>query len=203
MIKNRLISSLRTSITTLLIALSNIVALFLVDYISSDFTIGPWYNAIIIVIALAIANALLWPIIRRFLMKIIIFTFGIGSLFVNSLIFYITSYFIPGVSTGIYGALQAPIVMAIVTTFITNITNTNYYDRYIKNILKYAIKQKTPYKKRYSGVIMLEIDGLSMNTLKKAIEKGMMPNIKEWLDAKTHCLKEAWKQQKHRSLQMG
>ena len=190
MIKNRLISSLRTSITTLLIALSNIVALFLVDYISSDFTIGPWYNAIIIVIALAIANALLWPIIRRFLMKIIIFTFGIGSLFVNSLIFYITSYFIPGVSTGIYGALQAPIVMAIVTTFITNITNTNYYDRYIKNILKYAIKQKTPYKKRYSGVIMLEIDGLSMNTLKKAIEKGMMPNIKEWLDAKTHCLKE-------------
>ena len=126
MIKNRLISSLRTSITTLLIALSNIVALFLVDYISSDFTIGPWYNAIIIVIALAIANALLWPIIRRFLMKIIIFTFGIGSLFVNSLIFYITSYFIPGVSTGIYGALQAPIVMAIVTTFITNITNTNY-----------------------------------------------------------------------------
>ena len=190
MIKNRLISSLRTSITTLLIALSNIVALFLVDYTSSDFTIGPWYNAIIIVIALAIANALLWPIIRRFLMKIIIFTFGIGSLFVNSLIFYITSYFIPGVSTGIYGALQAPIVMAIVTTFITNITNTNYYDRYIKNILKYAIKQKTPYKKRYSGVIMLEIDGLSMNTLKKAIEKGMMPNIKEWLDAKTHCLKE-------------
>ena len=190
MIKNRLISSLRTSITTLLIALSNIVALFLVDHISSDFTIGPWYNAIIIVIALAIANALLWPIIRRFLMKIIIFTFGIGSLFVNSLIFYITSYFIPGVSTGIYGALQAPIVMAIVTTFITNITNTNYYDRYIKNILKYAIKQKTPYKKRYSGVIMLEIDGLSMNTLKKAIEKGMMPNIKEWLDAKTHCLKE-------------
>lgn len=190
MIKNRLISSLRTSITTLLIALSNIVALFLVDYISSDFTIGPWYNAIIIVIALAIANALLWPIIRRFLMKIIIFTFGIGSLFVNSLIFYITSYFIPGVSTGIYGALQAPIVMAIATTFITNITNTNYYDRYIKNILKYAIKQKTPYKKRYSGAIMLEIDGLSMNTLKKAIEKGMMPNIKEWLDAKTHCLKE-------------
>ena len=39
MIKNRLISSLRTSITTLLIALSNILALFLVDYISSDFTI--------------------------------------------------------------------------------------------------------------------------------------------------------------------
>ncbi len=190
MIKNRLISSLRTIITTLLFFIANIIAVYAVDYISADFTIGPWYNAIIIVIAVAIANALLWPIFRRFLMKIIIFTFGIGSLFINSIIFYIASYFIPGVSTGIYGALQVPIVMAIATTFMTNITNTNYYDSYIKTILNYALKQKTRYKKLYSGLIILEIDGLSINTLKKAIDKGMMPNVKKFLDENTHTLKE-------------
>ena len=189
MIKNRLIASLRTLITTTLFVLANIVAIYAVDYISTDFTVGPWYNAVIIVIAVAIANSLLWPIFRRFLMKIIIFTFGIGSLFINSLIFYIASYFIPGVSTGIYGVLQVPIVMAIATTFIVNITNTNYYNTHIKNILKYALKQKTPYKKRYSGVIMVEIDGLSINTLKKAINKGVMPNIKKFLDNRTHTLK--------------
>lgn len=189
MIKNRVISSLRTLITTLLFVLANITAIYFVDYISTDFTVGPWYNAVIIVIAVAIANALLWPIFRRFLMKIIIFTFGIGSLFINSIIFYIASYFIPGVSAGIYGVLQVPIMMAIATTLIANITNTNYYDSYIKNILKYALEQKTPYNKRYSGVIMLEIDGLSINTLKKAIDKGVMPNVKKWLDEKTHTLK--------------
>ena len=189
MIKNRLISSLRTIITTLLFVLANILAVYLVDYISTDFTVGPWYNAVIIVIAVAIANALLWPIFRRFLMKIIIFTFGIGSLFINSIIFYIASYFIPGVSAGIYGVLQVPIVMAIATTLMANITNTNYYDNYIKNILKYALEQKTPYKKIYSGVIMLEIDGLSINILKKAINKGVMPNIKKWLDEGTHTMK--------------
>ncbi|WP_405284497.1 alkaline phosphatase family protein [Methanobrevibacter sp.] len=189
MIKNRLISSLRTIITTLLFALANITAIYFVDYISTDFTVGPWYNAIIIVIAVAIANALLWPIFRRFLMKIIIFTFGIGSLFINSIIFYIASYFIPGVSAGVYGVLQVPIVMAIATTLMANITNTNYYDNYIQSILKYALEQKTPYKKIYSGVIMLEIDGLSINILKKAIDKGMMPNLKKWLDDGTHTLK--------------
>ena len=89
MIKNRIISSLRTIISTLLFVIANVIAVYAVDYISADFTIGPWYNAIIIVIATAIANALLWPIFRRFLMKIIIFTFGIGSLFINSIIFYI------------------------------------------------------------------------------------------------------------------
>ena len=190
MIKNRLISSLSTIITTLLFVMGDLAAIYLVDYISADFSIGPWYNAILIVIAVAVANALLWPIFRRFLMKIIIFTFGIGSLFINSIIFYIASYFIPGVSVGIYGILQVPIMMAIATTFVTNITNTNYYDSYIKNILNYAVKQKSPYKKRYPGLIMLEIDGLSINTLKKAIDKGMMPNVKKWLDDETHRLKE-------------
>ena len=189
MIKNRLISSLWTIITTLLYILANAIAIYAVDYISTDFTVGPWYNAFIIVIAVAIANSLLWPLIRRFLMKIIIFTFGIGSLFINSIIFYIASLFIPGVSAGVYGVLQVPIVMAIATTFITNITNTNYYDNYIKSILRYALKQKTEYKKRYPGVIMLEIDGLSINTLKKAIDKNMMPNLKEWIDNKSHNLK--------------
>ena len=188
--KNQLISSLKTLITTLLLVLANVVAVIFVDYISSDFTMGPLYNSIIIVVVMAVANSLLWPIFRRFLMKFIILTFGIGSLFINSVIFYIATYFIPHVHVGFYGFWQVPIVMAIFTTFITNITNTNYFDSYIKNILKYALKRKTPYNKQYPGVIMLEIDGLSFHTLKKAIDKGVMPTIKSWIDKNTHTLKE-------------
>lgn len=188
MIKNKIISYSKTFIVSLLLVLANIISIYAVDYISTDFTVGPWYNAIIIVIAVSVANSILWPIFQRFFMKFIIFTLGIANIFINSLIFYLASYFIPGVYVGFYGALQVPIVMAIATTFVTNITNTNYFDRYIKNILKYALKRKT-YKKRYSGVIMLEIDGLSINTLKKALDKGVMPNLKLWLDEKTHVLK--------------
>ena len=188
--KNQLISSLKTIIITILLILANIAAVLFVDYISSDFTVGPLYNSLIIVIAVAIANSLLWPIFRRFLMKFIILTFGIGSLLINSVIFYIATYFIPGVYVGFYGFWQVPIVMAIATTFITNITNTNYFDSYIKNILRYAIKRKSSYNKQYSGVIMLEIDGLSFNTLKKAIDKGVMPTIESWIENDTHTLKQ-------------
>ncbi|WP_305514092.1 phage holin family protein [Methanobrevibacter sp. V14] len=188
--KNQIISSLNTIITTILIIISNIVAVFFVECICTDFIIGPSYNALIIVIAFYIANSLLWPVFRHFLMKFIIVTLGIGGLLINSLIFYITAYFIPGVSVGFYGFLEAPLVIAIVTTFIVNITNTNYHDSYIKNILKNALKQKTPYKKQYPGVIMLEIDGLSINTLKKAIDKGVMPTLKSWIDINSHDLKE-------------
>ncbi len=188
--KNTIISSLKTVISTLILVLGNMAAIIGVDYISADFTVGPLYNMLLIIIAFSIANAILWPIFRRFLIKYIILTFGIGAIFLNSLIFYIATYFIPGVYVGFYGFWQVPIVMAIVTTFITNITNTNYYDSYIKRILKYALERKTPYKKLYPGVIMLEIDGLSINTLKKAIDKGVMPTVKSWLDGNTHTLKQ-------------
>ena len=188
--KNQVISSLKTLITTVLLVLANIVAVFAVDYISTDFNIGPAYNALIIVIAFTVANALLWPIFRRFLMKFIILTFGIGAIVLNSVIFYIATYFIPGVYVGFYGFWQVPIVMAIATTFITNITNTNYYDGYIKTILIYALKRKNKEEKQYPGVLMLEIDGLSINTLKKALDKNVMPTLKGWIDGNTHTLKE-------------
>ena len=76
--KNAVISSLKTLITTVLLILANIAAVVGVDYISNDFTVGPLYNALVIVIAVAVANSVLWPIFRRFLMKFIILTFGIG-----------------------------------------------------------------------------------------------------------------------------
>jgi len=188
--KNQVISSLKTVISTVLLLLANIAAVFFVDYISTDFTIGPSYNALIIVIAFAVGNAIIWPIFRRFLMKFIIFTFGIGAMFLNSVIFYIATYYIPGVHVGFYGFWQVPIVMAISTTFLYNITNTNYYDNYIKTILKQALKRKNKTDKKYPGIIMLEIDGLSINTLKKAISKGVMPTVKKFLDDNSHTLKE-------------
>ena len=187
--KNKVISALKTIITSVLVMLANIGAVFFTDYISNDFSIGSYYNAVLIVISFSVVNALLWPLVRRYLMKFIIFTFGIGSIFLNSLIFYISCYFIPGVFIGYYGFWQVPFIMAVATTLIINITNTNYYGNYIESILKNALKYKTE-NKQYPGIIMLEIDGLSINTLKKAVDSNTMPTLKSWIDSKSHTLKE-------------
>ena len=136
MIKNKIISYSKTLITASILLLTNVMAIYLVDFISDDFNVGFWYNAIILVVAVAVVNSLLWPIFQRFLMKFIIFTLGIATIFINCLTFYIAAHFIPGVHVGFYGAFQVPIVMGIATTFITNITNTNYFNSYMKNILE-------------------------------------------------------------------
>ena len=188
--KIRLTSILKTAIIPVVIILSNIIAIVVFDCFSRNFNAGYWFNPIIIVIAFTVANSLLWPVFRRFLMRFIILTFGIGSMLLNTLIFYISVYFIPGVYFNFYGILEVPTVMAIVTTFMVSITNTNYFNTYLKRILKYASKQKLNVENKHSGVIMLEIDGLSITTLKKAINKNVMPTVENFIKSKSHNLKE-------------
>lgn len=182
-------SYIKSTTTLILLIITHMIVIIGMTYLCGDFTIGKWYNAFFIVIAITIANTLLWPVFQKFFMKFMIMTLGIGALFINALIFYIACYFIPNVSVGFYAAVEVPIVLSIAITFVMNITHTNYYNRYVRNILKYVGDEKRDGKK-YSGVIMLEIDGLSINILKKAIDKNIMPTIKSWIDTNSHCLKE-------------
>ena len=190
MIKNRIISSLNYIITNLILLIANVLIIYFVDYISTDFTVGIWYNTILIYIGVSVANMILWPFFKRFFMKFMVMTLGIGALFINFFIFYLVTYAIPGVNVGWYGVFQVPLMMAIVTTFVTNMINANYSQYYLQNIMRYVLKRKTEYSKKYPGLIMIEIDGLSINTLKKAIDNGKMPTLKEWLDEKKYTLKE-------------
>ena len=185
-----LINAIKMTIILLLITIANIAVVIATSYICGNFTLGPWYNAIIITIGVGIANTIIWPIVPRYLTKFMTFTFGFGALFVNSIIFYGVTYFIPGVYVGAYEAFVVPLTMAIATTFVSNITNIDYFDSYTKAIANYVKKDETKYKIRYPGLIILEIDGLSIDVLKEAIERNLMPTLKKWIDSNTHTLKE-------------
>lgn len=171
----------------LLVITANILTLIGMSFINVEFTLGNWYNAIIIIFGIYIGNIILWPVLTKVLMKFIILSFGVGALLINSLIFYIVSLFIPGVNMGLSGFIIVPIVMAVSTTIIYSITDFDYYTNHIKTIeTKLSKKIENSAEK---GLIILEIDGLSINVLKEAIEMNMMPTLKKWI-GNTHVLKE-------------
>ena len=186
---NNITTSIKNTSNIILLILVNALVLILISKIDSDFSIGLWYYAFLVIISTTIVNALLWPIFKRFFMKFMIQTLGIGTIFINAIIFYIACYFIPNVEVGFYASIKIPIILSIVTTVVTDLTNTNYYNKHLKNIVKHAINKKSD-SKSYPGIIMLEIDGLSINILKKAIDDGLMPTVKELIDSNTHTLKE-------------
>lgn len=144
---HNIITSTKNIINLILLVLLNILVIILMSDLYGDFSIGPWYNAFFIVLSITIANTLLWPIFKRFFMKFMIQTLGIGTIFINALIFYIACYFIPNVDVGFYASIKVPFFMSIATTVVTNMTNTNYYNRHLKNIVKYALNKKNRFKK--------------------------------------------------------
>ena len=62
--KHTFLSYLRTAITLILLILTNALVIIGMTYLCGDFTIGKWYNAFIIVIAMTIVNTILWPIFQ-------------------------------------------------------------------------------------------------------------------------------------------
>lgn len=183
-------NAIKSIIILLLLVIANVSVVIATSYICGNFTLGPWYNAVIIIVGVGIANMIIWPIVPRYLTKFVTFTFGFGALIVNSIIFYGVTYFIPGVSVGAYEAFVVPLTMAIATTFVSNIANIDYFDSYTKTIANYVKNDETEYNIRYPGLIILEIDGLSIDILKEAIDRELMPTLKKWIENGTHTIME-------------
>lgn len=183
-------NTFKTILTAIILAIANILVIIGMSLIFEQFILGPWTNAILIAVGVVISNILIWPIITRFLMKIMIITFGIGALLINTAIFYLIVYLIPGASVDIGAAFAIPLVMAIATTLVSNLADVDYYDSYTKTIENYVKRRRKPADDTYPGLIMLEIDGLSIDILKEAIDRGMMPTLKRWIEEGTHTLKE-------------
>jgi hypothetical protein len=57
-------------------------------------------------------------------------------------------------------------------------------------VLREAQRKRKGDIKDYPGVIIVEIDGLAYDVLCEAVEKDIMPTVKEMIDCKTHILKK-------------
>lgn len=183
-----IVNAIKTLIMLIIVGISHILVIIGSSLIFDNFILGNWTNAIIITIGVGIANIILWPILTKFLMKFMILTFGVGALIINSAIFYLITVFIPGVSAGSLESFIIPLAMAIAATILSNIAKIDYYDRYTQRIANY-VKKGNP-SGIFPGLIILEIDGLSIDVLKEALDKDMMPTIKNWIESNTHTLKE-------------
>ena len=184
-----IVNAFKTLIMHVIIGVSHTLVIIGSSLVFDNFILGNWINAIIITICVGISTTILWPILTKFLMKFMVVTFGAGALIINTAIFYLITVFIPGVSAGSLESFIIPLAMAIATTILSNIAKIDYYDRYTQRIANY-VKKENPKEKIFPGLIILEIDGLSVDVLKEALDKDIMPTIKNWIESNSHTLKK-------------
>lgn len=159
----------------------------LIDYLSVGLYVNSWETAFIVVAFLGILNALFWPLLSRIFLPFMVFTVGVGSLILNGVLIWIISNFVPGITIGGPALILTPIGMTIITTLLSSLLTLDDDASYYRTVLRKKIKKSEGKKyEKKPGIIFLEIDGLSKDILKEAIEKGHMPTLKSWLERGTH-----------------
>jgi putative membrane protein len=88
-------------------------------------SLGGVVSAFEVVIALAIVNALVRPIVMLLTMPLNCLTFGIFGIVVNALMFMLVQYLVPGFRVGgFWGALFATLVMGPISGLINHLIGT-------------------------------------------------------------------------------
>ena len=151
-------------------------------------TLPDFQTAFLVIVLLSLVNALLWPIISFFSLRFVVLTLGFGTFVIDGILLYIISLFIPGVYIEGISLFSIPLLIGLISSFLSLALNIDDDKSYYQNVLEKEMKalyKETDYKE---GFIFLEIDGLSYNTLKKALERGDMPTLSKWIDDGSHKL---------------
>lgn len=118
-------------LTTLVTALS----LLVVDLVVPGVAIASFPVALAAGLSVGIINACIKPVLKLLSLPISIVTLGVFSLFVNSFCFWLATLFVPGFAVhGLFSFIFAPIVLSMVSTFITGYFISKGIDQKIAGI---------------------------------------------------------------------
>ena len=169
------------------------VALLVAAAILPGVNIVDRWDALLMAAVVALLNALLPPILAAVRLP---FMIGLGFvliLILNALVLLAASGILDhSYEVDNFGwALLAALVVAAVTVVLSVLFGTNDDDTYTLQVTqRIARRQGGAKQTNVPGIIYLEIDGLALPVLQRAMRDGKAPNMARWLSEHTHRLLE-------------
>lgn len=167
----------------LVYALVTLLVLWIADRLMDSFNMLTWQAGLLAVVVISLLNAFLRPLLVRVTIGLNMATFGLFSLVISAIIVWLTGLLVPGFDVhGFWATIVVSFVLAFAHTLFSN-TLLAQEDReldQLRVIERFAKKQEgTP--NATPGLVMLEIDGLSLPVLRRAMADGYMPNLRKWI----------------------
>jgi uncharacterized membrane protein YvlD (DUF360 family) len=173
--------------------LSSAVALLLAAGIVPGATINGAAGAIVVAAIVAVLNAVLPPIVAALRLP---FTVAAGFLLVLALDAAMLAWaadIVPEAIdvVGFFDALLVALVASAASTAIAVLAGVNDYDVYTLRLAR-RIARRTgkPLQTDAPGIIFLEVDGLALPVLQRAVRDGTTPRMARWLADGSHELVE-------------
>jgi uncharacterized membrane protein YvlD (DUF360 family) len=142
--------------------------------------------AVLVVAAMALINALLWPVLIRVALPLTVFTFGLGSLLFSAGTVALGFYAVDGTRIPIGGDLAIAFAMALVSMLIAPLLDVDGDAQHLRVVRRRVRRGRKANRGEVPGVILFEIDGLGERILREAVRDGHVPTIARWLDDGTH-----------------
>ena len=161
---------------------------FIITKTLGGISIPNFSTAFLVIILLSLVNAILWPILSYLSLRFIVVTLGFGTFLIDGILLYFISLFIPGVYISGIALFSVPLLIGLISSLVSLVLNIDDDNSYYHNILEKEMKAIYSEPNEKEGFIFLEIDGLSYNTLKKALENGDMPTLSKWISDGSHEL---------------
>nr|WP_295610207.1 phage holin family protein [uncultured Methanobrevibacter sp.] len=174
---------------SLIILVGNVLGIYLISFFGLGVTIESFDDIFLLVIFISIVNSILWPLLTRIFMPFLVITFGLGTLVLNGVLLEIFGPLF-GITVDGLAIILAPLSMALVTTVLSALLTIEDDGSYYRAVLRDAEKKRKDIVKDYPGLIVVEIDGLAYDILSEALDKDLMPTVKEMIENKSHTLKE-------------
>ncbi len=142
---------------------------------------------------IAVINALLPPLVGALRLPFMLLVGFVSVLLIDAAALLIADEVLPeAITVGSFGdALLASLVMAAVSIVLQVITGTNEDDEYTMRVVKaIARRQGATTSTAVPGLICLEIDGLALPVLRRAMRDGSAPNLARWIAEDDYRLAE-------------
>ena len=147
--------------------------------------------AVLVVIVMALINAVLWPLITRLALPLTIVTFGLGSLVLSAGTVALAFYVVDGKTPSFWVDLAIAFTLAVVTTLVAPLLDLDGDPLHLRVVRRRVRGRTHAQRSDVPGVIMFEIDGLGEGVLREAVRDGYAPTIARWLADGSHRL-QAW-----------
>src|SRR6516225_3744028 len=135
-------------------------------------------------------NALVWPVFAYLALPLAVLTLGLAAIVLNGAAVAVVAYLLPGIDVHDWGtAILVALVLALANTTLTSLLTLNDEDVYYRRIIRRAARRVRPEgASDIPGVLFIQIDGLGLAVLRRALRDGNAPTLARWLASGSHRL---------------
>ncbi|HEX5145887.1 MAG TPA: phage holin family protein, partial [Conexibacter sp.] len=175
------------------VVLLDALALLLLSDVVSGFHADDFGAALILAVLLALANALIWPLLIRFALPFTVATLGLGALVLNALVLLAIGQIDYGVHVDDFlAALIVTLALTALTSAASAVLALDSGDLWTRHVVVRQLKRtELQVRSDVPGVLFLEIDGLAHDVLRRALRDGNAPTLARWVHEGGHRL-ERW-----------